>query len=151
MFHLLVIAAAWAFQVEQDPLGQAVYVAEIRERPGVGLQFSCGGIVGVVLQYNLGDAAYADKRFSTAEPEWEDVRFDFAEGPYDTTAKLAPITDGIGAYEIKGSDAAFIAGLFQAGGSVSIKHDDATAAFSLEGAGLAIGQVFDACPFKYPA
>ncbi len=127
-------------------MGQPVYTAEIP-----GLTFSCGGMVGVVLQFNLGDVNYGDKRYSPAEPEWEDVRFIFAEGPYDTTAKRAPITDGIGTYEIKGSDAAFIAGLFQSGGSVTIKHDDALADFSLDGAGLAIGRVLEACPFKYPA
>ena len=150
MIFALVIAASWVFQAGQDPLGQPVYTAGVRYE-AAQLTFSCGGIVGVVLQFNLGDVNYGDKRYSPAEPEWEDVRFTFAEGPYDTTAKRAPITEGIGTYEIKGSDAAFIAGLFQSGGSVAIKHDDAEAHFSLDGAGPAIGQVIDACPFKYPA
>lgn len=151
----LLVAASigWQFAASQDPLGQSVYVAALvpdEARPHVGLRFSCGGIVGVQLTFNLGELTYSDKQLSDVEPEWEDVRFLFGEGPYDTTAKRAPITEGIGTYEIKGSDAAFVAGLLQSGGQVEIIHDDAKASFSLDGAGLAIGEVIEACPFKYP-
>ena len=66
-----------------------------------------------MLQFNLGEVEYRGRQFSTDEPAWEDVRFAFPEGDYDTTAKRAPITDGLGTYEIKGSEAAFVAGLLQ--------------------------------------
>lgn len=156
MIHTLIFAAAiaggWHFETARDPLGQPVYVAEIvpdAERPHVALRFQCGGMTGVVLQFNLGEVQYAGSQFSPREPEWEDVRFEFEEGPYKTTAKRAPITDGIGTYEIKGSEAAFVADLLKTVGSVSIKRQLVAFTFPLDGAATAIGEVVSACPFKY--
>jgi hypothetical protein len=157
LIRTLIIAAAvaggWQFQTANDPLGQPVYVASIAPdagRPYVGLKFSCGGIVGVVLQFNLGEIRYAGAAFSRREPEFEDVSFAFAEGKYDTTAKRAPITDGIATYEIKGSEAAFVAGLLKDSGSVVVSRGDISFAFPLTGARFAIDEVLSACPFKYP-
>ena len=155
MIRTLMVAAAlgaWHMETERDPLGQAVYVAEVAPdtaRPHVALRFLCGGMTGVVLQFNLGDTQYARAQFLTAEPAWEDVRFEFPEGKYDSAAKRAPITDGLGTYEIKGSDAAFIAGLLKDSDQVSITRGNAAYTFPLGGASLAIGEVIEACPFKY--
>ena len=149
---LLAAAGSWHFEAIRDPLGQPVYAAEIApdaERPYVALRFLCGGMTGVVLQFNLGEVQYAGSQFSRREPEFEDVQFDFEEGPYKTTAKRAPITDGIGTYEIKGSEAAFVADLLTTVGSVSIKRKLVAYTFPLDGAAAAIGEVVSACPFKY--
>lgn len=155
---LVVLAAAalkissWQYSTHVDPLGQTVYIAESlaqAEAPRLQLRFSCGGIVGVELQYNLGQASFSERDFSLEEPAWEDVSFAFPEGPYPTTSKKAPLTDGIGTFEIKGGDAMFIANLFRSGGSVDITHGDQQARFSLEGASVPITQVIESCPFKY--
>ena len=149
---VLALSAAWHMETERDPLGQSVYVAAVEPddtRPEVGLKFSCGGVVGVVLQFNLGETEHTPDQFSTSEPSSENVHFEFPEGKYDSTAKRAPITDGLGTYEIKGSEAAFIAGLMKDSDQVSISRGGATYTFPLGGAALAIGEVVDACPFKY--
>ena len=101
------------------------------------------------MQYNLGQPSFSERDFSTEEPEWEDVSFEFPEGSYPTTAKKAPLTDGVGTFEIKGSDAMFIATLFRSGGSVGITHGIEHAHFSLDGASDPITQVIESCPFKY--
>jgi hypothetical protein len=149
----LVAASGWQFETRTDPIGQTVYVAELRpsaEQTPTQLRFSCGGIVGVELQFNLGQASYDSGAFSTADPPWEDVKFTFAEGAYPTTAKRAPLTDGMGTYEIKGGDAMFIAKLIKAGGEVTIEHNGQSQHFQLEGASDPVTQVIEQCPFKYP-
>lgn len=156
MIQTLVLSAAlagsWHFDTLRDPLGQAVYVAEVapdEERPHIALRFLCGGMTGVVLQFNLGEIQFAGSQFSRREPTWEDFRFEFEEGPYKTSAKRAPIADGLGTYEIKGSEAAFVADLLTTAGSVSIKSELIAYTFPLDGAAAAIGEVVSACPFKY--
>ena len=147
-----VITGSWHFGTERDPLGNPVYFAEVvpdSARPDIALKYSCGGVVGVVLQFNLGNIEYEGNQFSTDEPAPEGFRFQFPEGPYDTLAKRAPITDGLSTYEIKGSEAAFIAGLMQDSENVSIKRESVSFTFPLEGAQAAIAEVTDACPFKY--
>lgn len=147
-----VAATSWKFDVRTDPLGQNVYVAEASvstDLPQAKLQFSCGGIIGVELQFNLGQASYSGKALSNEEPAWEDVTFVFPEGPYPTTTKKAPLTDGVGTFEIKGNDAMFIARLFRSGGEVVIEHARQAARFMLQGAAGPINEVIDACPFKY--
>ena len=149
----LLAASGWQFETRTDPIGQTVYVAELvapADQAGTQLRFSCGGIIGVELQFNLGQTGYASGAFSTDDPPWEDVKFTFAEGEYPTTAKRAPLTDGVGTYEIKGGDAMFIAKLIKAGGEVTISHDGHSARFMLEGAADPVTQVIEQCPFKYP-
>lgn len=152
LIFALAFGAAWQFGAERDPLGQQVYIASVApetERPHVALRFLCGGVTGVVLQFNLGDVETAGPQFSTAEPGAEDVRFAFLEGNYDTAAKRAPIADGLGTFEIKGSEAAFVAGLLRDSEAVAIQRGSAEFTFPLAGANVAIGEVFEACPFKY--
>lgn len=154
MFGALIVAAfgAWAFATERDPMGQPVYVASVApdaERPAVGLRFLCGGVTGVVLQFNLGEVEYEGSQFSTDEPEFEDVKFAFLEGTYDSTAKRAPIVDGLATYEIKGSEAAFVVGLMKDSERVTVSRGEASYSFSLSGARGAIDEVILACPFKY--
>lgn len=153
MFHLALVAAfsaaAWQFATEHDPLGQPVYVARVAPdaaRPFVSLKYVCGGVAGVTLQFNLGTMA---KDFSTKEPGFEDVRFEFPEGKYDSAARRAPLTDGIDTFEIKGSEAAFIAGLMSDSDAVTVSRGGASFTFPLSGARFAIGEVKSACPFKY--
>ena len=143
------VASGWHFGTERDPLGQPVYVAEVAPDGARTLKYLCGGVVGVVLQFNLGEIEYGGNQFSTNEPTDEAFHFEFPEGPYDTLAKRAPITDGLSTYEIKGSEAAFIAGLMQDSDSVSIKRESVSFTFTLDGAKAAIAEVTDACPFKY--
>lgn len=157
MSHILLAvalsASGWQFQTHTDPIGQSVYIAQtvpVAGEPRQVLRFSCGGIVGVELQFNLGQAPFESKDFSTDDPQWEDVQFVFAEGAYPTTAKRAPLTDGIGTYEIKGGDAMFIAKLLKSGGEVTIDHAEESLRFALDGASDPISQVIDQCPFKYP-
>jgi hypothetical protein len=150
---LLAGAMAWQFVTERDPLGLPVYVAAVRPdpaRPYVGVKYSCGGIIGVELQFNLGDARYSASAFSAGEPPFETVRFAFPEGQYDSTAKRAPITEGIGTYEVKGSEAAFLAGLLKDSDKVTIQRGSNSFTFPLDGARFAIDEVVSACPFKYP-
>lgn len=154
MLSVLIIAAlgGWSFATEPDPLGNPVYTASVapdEARPSVGIRFSCGGVVGVVLQFNLGEVEYEGPQFSTDEPEWEDVTFVFPEGRYDSTAKRAPITDGLATYEIKGSEAAFLVGLMKDSESVAVSRGEAAFTFPLSGARGAIDQVLSECPFKY--
>lgn len=147
------IASGWQVETLRDPLGQPVYVASVAPdaaRPYVQLKYSCGGIVGVELQFNLGETRYAAGAFSTSDPPAEDVLFTFPEGKYETIAKRAPITEGIGAYEIKGSEAAFVAGLFKDSDSVAVQRESVSVTFPLAGARFAIDEVISACPFKYP-
>lgn len=148
---ILFFAAAllWQFQTLSDPLGQPVYVASIAPdaaRPFVHLKYSCGGIVGVELQFNLGEMPAA---ITNDEPQFEHVRFGFAEGNYDTVARRAPITEGLGTFEIKGSEANFVAGLLKDSDGVQVARNDASISFSLLGARVAIDEVMSACPFKY--
>jgi hypothetical protein len=164
MFRVLMFAAlagSWQFATEQDPMGVPVYVASIapdEARPEVALRFSCGGVVGVVLQFNLGDIKYEWQQFSTDEPPEEDVRFSFVEGRYDSAAKRAPIADGLGTYEIKGSEAAFLVGLIkdsevgpvEGSWGVEVSRGEAAFMFPLAGARGAIDQALEACPYKYP-
>jgi hypothetical protein len=154
MFALVVAAVGvWAFAAERDPMGQTVYVASIApdpERPFVGLKYLCGGVTGVVFQFNLGEVEYEGSQFSTDEPTSEDVKFVFLEGTYDSTAKRAPIVDGLATYEIKGSEAAFVVGLMKDSESVTVSRGEASFQFSLSGARGAIDEVTLACPFKYP-
>jgi hypothetical protein len=162
---LLAGAMAWQFATERDPLGQPVFVAEIAPGGAQSLRYLCGGITGVVLQFNLGETDFDARQFSTNEPKFEDVEFVFAEGKYRTSAKRAPITDGLATYEIKGSEAAFVAGLLTDSaklmgdiyyfdpknqGRVSISRGNTSFSFLLTGADAAISGVKDACPFKYP-
>jgi hypothetical protein len=151
---LLAAALAWQFGTDHDPLGNPVYVAEVKADGVRSLRFLCGGMTGVVLQFNLGfetsPSEYAAGAFSAGEPPVENVRFAFVEGNYDTTARRAPITDGIGTYEIKGSDAAFIAGLMTDSESVEIHRGRVTFRFPLAGAKGAIEEARTACPYKYP-
>jgi len=155
MFSLLLalsIGGLWQFGAERDPLGQEVFVASIApeaERPHVALRFLCGGVTGVVLQFNLGEVETEGPQFSTEEPAFDDVRFSFVEGNYNTTAKRAPIADGLGTFEIKGSEAAFVAGLLRDSDSVAVVRGGVSFTFPLAGANVAIGEVFSACPFKY--
>ena len=144
--------SGWQYLTHVDPIGQTVHVAEFISNDNAlssQLRFSCGGIVGVELQFNLGHSNFDSSDLANEEPEWEDVSFEFAEGPYPTTAKRAPLTDGVGTFEIKGGDAMFIAKLLRSGGSVVITHGDQQAGFSLVGASAPISQTIDACPFKY--
>lgn len=146
------VAGAWQVDTLRDPLGQPVYVASVTpdaSRPYVQLKYSCGGIVGVELQFNLGEVKYSGV-FSTGEPPQEDVHFTFPEGKYDTLARRAPLTEGIGAFEIKGSEAAFVAGLLKDSERVTVARHNVSVTFPLSGARLAIDEVMDACPFKYP-
>lgn len=152
MVRVLMIAAAlgaggWNFETARDPLGQPVYVASVmadEARPQIALRFSCGGIAGVVFQFNMGDMQVAGL---LAEPVPEDVRFEFASGGYETTAKRAAIVDGIGTFEIKGTEAFHVASLMQ-GDRVTVTRGRFSSTFPLNGASAAIGQVVDACPFK---
>ncbi len=149
---LLAAALGWQFATERDPLGQPVYVATVTPdpaRPLVGVRYSWGGIVGVELQFNLGDVRYAGAAFSTGDPPFETVRFTFPEGQYDTTAKRAPITEGIGTYEVKGSEAAFLASLLKDSETVTIQRGQISFTFPLNGARFAIEEVVSVCPFKY--
>jgi hypothetical protein len=151
MFSLLLAAAlAWQFQTERDPLGQSVYVAGIVPDETRSLRYLCGGVTGVVLQFNLGETEHGAGAFSPDEPKPEEVRFSFLEGDYDTLAQRAPITDGLGTYEIKGSEAAFVAGLFKDSEAVTVKRGDVSFQFTLDGARAAIDEAMNACPFKYP-
>lgn len=150
MLRVFLLALVWQFATEHDPLGQPVYVAEVVPDQVRSLRFMCGGVTGVVLQFNLGEVEYAGSAYSAGDPAFEDVRFAFIEGNYDTSAKRAPITDGVGTYEIKGSDAAFIAGLLKDSESVEIRRGEASFRFPLDGARGAIDEALNACPFKYP-
>lgn len=141
---------AWQFATERDPLGQSVYVAEIAPDETRSLRYLCGGVTGVVLQFNLGETEHGPGAFSAAEPKPEEVQFSFLEGAYDTLAARAPIADGLGTYEIKGSEAAFVAGLFKDSDAVTVKRGNVSFQFSLAGAQGAIGEAMNACPFKYP-
>src|SRR5262245_48693225 len=139
MIVLLLTAASsvWQFEAISDPVGKPVFVASVApeaERPEVSLRYLCGGVVGVVLQFNLGEVETGSGQFSTDEPQEEPVRFSFLEGDYDTTAKRAPIMDGLGTYEIKASEAAFVVGLFKDSERVSVRRGDASFSFPLEGA-----------------
>ena len=142
---------AWQFATEQDPLGQPVYVAQIAPDQVRSLRFLCGGITGVVLQFNLGETEYGSDAFSIAEPKPEQVRFHFVEGNYDSTAQRAPIADGMGTYEIKGSEAAFVAGLMKDSDAVTVTRGDVSFRFPLDGARFAIDEVVSACPYQYPS
>jgi hypothetical protein len=147
---LLAGAMAWQFQTARDPLGMPVYVAEIAPDEMRSLRFLCGGVTGVVLQFNLGETEHPAEAYSADEPKDEEVRFTLLGVDYDTLAKRAPLTDGLGTYEIKGSEAAFVAGLFKDSDAVTVKRGQVSFQFSLIGAGGAIAEAMDACPFKYP-
>ena len=158
MLRTLTIAAAlaapgWRFDTARDPLGHPVYVAFVapdEARPEVALRFLCGGVTGVVLQFNLGETAYDRSQFSTDEPADEDVRFAFVEGKYDTRARRAPIADGLGTYQITGSEAAFVVGLLADSERVVVSRGEVSFTFPLAGARGAIEAAMSACPYKYP-
>lgn len=145
-------AATWRFDIQTDPLGQSVYVAETigsENLPQALIRFSCGGLPGVLLQFNLGQARFDGEDFSLDDPAWEDVTFTFPEGDYPTTTKRAALADGVGTFEIKGNEAMFIARQLKAGGEVTITHAQRSARFLLDGAAGPIAEAIDACPFKY--
>jgi len=154
MFPIFFMAAfagttAWQVETARDPLGQAVYVASVAPddaRPQIALRFVCGGIAGVVFQFNTGDMRIAGL---LAEPAPEDVRFEFAHSGYETTAKRAAIVDGIGTFEIKGTEAFHVANLMQGSGGVTVTRGRFSLTFPLDGAAAAIGEVMSQCPFKY--
>jgi hypothetical protein len=150
IMHALIMAAAlagtggWTYETVPDPLGQAVHVAQVApdgDRPYVALRLMCGGITGVVLQVNLGEMGTA--------PPASGLSFDVAGAPaYSTAASLAPITDGVGTYEVKGSEAGNVAHLLMQGASVTVQQGETSFTFPLSGASLAIGEVIANCPFK---
>lgn len=148
----------WTYATERDPLGQAVHVAEIKpdeSRPFVAMRLMCGGIVGVSLQVNLGEMQSAAVTSAPAG-----LSFEVGFGPmyanaaaYSATAAKAPITDGLGTYELKGSEAGNVAHLLMQGNSLSgdtvlVKTGAAHYIFPLSGAPTAIGEVIANCPFK---
>lgn len=152
MTTMAIAVSAWRFDVQSDPLGQSVYVAEARsseELPQAFLRFSCGGIPGVLLQFNLGQALQDGADFRHGDPAWEDVTFVFPEGEYPAATKRAAIADGIGTFEIKGSEAMFIARQFKAGGELTVKQGAQSARFHLDEAAGPISEVIASCPFKY--
>ncbi len=150
MLRVFLMALVWQFATEHDPLGQPVYVAQVAPDRVRSVRFMCGGVTGVVLQFNLGETEHERGAYSAAEPPTEAVRFAFAEGNYDTTARRAPITEGIGTYEITGSEAVFVAGLMKDSESVEIRRGEASAQFPLAGARGAIDEARSACPYQYP-
>ncbi len=148
--RILMIAVAlagsgtWHYDTARDPLGQTVNVAEIvpdAARPYIALRLMCGGIAGVAIQVNLGQMQ--------ASPERGEMSFAI-EGarPYATAASLAPITDGVGTYEIKGSEAGNVAHLLMKGENVTVRQGAASETFSLSGAAAAIGQVITNCSYR---
>lgn len=146
----ILLSLSWQVATLSDPLGRPVYVAEVAPDSARSLRFLCGGITGVVLQFNLGRLTPSQDAFSLADPEPEAVRFAFAEGNYETTAFRAPITDGIGTYEIKGEEAVFVLSLMRDSEWVEVLHAGATADFPLAGAKAAIDETRAQCPYKYP-
>jgi len=152
--RVLILAAlaasggAWHYETQADPLGQTVHVAEIapdEARPFVALRLMCGGIQGVVLQVNLGQMQFA----SMTAPPASGLSFNVGSAPaYSTAAAVAPITDGVGTYEIKGSEAGNVAHLMMQGESVTVHQGSASFTFPLSGASTAIGEVIANCPFK---
>jgi hypothetical protein len=145
-------ASSWHFDVQSDPLGQNVYVAEAtgsEDLPQAFLRFSCGGMPGVLLQLNLGQALQDGGDFRADDPAWEDVTFVFPEGEYAAATKRAAIADGIGTFEIKGSEAMFIARQFKAGGELIVRQSVHSARFMLDEAAGPISEVIASCPFKY--
>ncbi len=147
---LILLALSWQVATLSDPLGRPVYVAEVAPDSARSLRFLCGGMTGVVLQFNLGRITPSADAFSLNEPRPENVRFTFAEGNYDTTAMRAPITDGIGTYEIKGEEAIFVLSLMRDSEQVEVQHAGGTADFPLTGARAAIDETRANCPYKYP-
>ena len=151
--RILMIAAAlagtsaWHYETTRDPLGQTVHVAEIvpdGARPYIALRLICGGMSGVVVQVNLGQMQFASM---TGAPSG--INFDVQDAPpYATSAALAPITDGVGTYEIKGSEAGNVAHLLMRGETVTVHQGAARQAFSLNGAATAIGEVIGNCAYK---
>src|SRR5947207_2240368 len=103
-------SAGWHYETTHDPLGQAVHVA------------------GVVLQVNLGQMQFGSV---TAAPA-SGLSFNVGEAPaYLAAASMAPITDGVGTYEIKGSEAGNIAHLLMQGESVTVHQGAAGFTFPL--------------------
>jgi hypothetical protein len=142
-------AGQWRYETARDALGQTVHVASIAPdaaRPYIALRFLCGGIGGVVFQFNTGDMQLAGL---ASEPIFEGVRFEFADLSHQATATRAAIADGIGTFEIKGSEAFRLASLMQRGGSVLVSRGRFRLAFPLDGAIDAIGRVLEACPYKF--
>ena len=136
--------AAWRYTSAHDPLGQTVHIAEIvpdAARPYVALRLFCGGIAGVSLQVNLGQMQVA--------ANGGELVFSVDNGAaYTTPATLAPITDGVGTFEIKGSEAGSVAQLLLHGAAVSVREGEASVTFVLSGAAAAIGEVIARCPYK---
>jgi len=141
-------SGAWHYETANDPLGQTVHIAEVspdEARPFVAMRLMCGGISGVSLQVNLGQMQYAS--MTSVSPRG--LSFNVGDAPaYSASAAMAPITDGVGTYEIKGSEAGNVAHLLMQGESVTVHQGDASFTFPLMGASLAIGEVIANCPFK---
>lgn len=138
----------WHYDTTHDPLGQTVHVAEVapdQARPFVAMRLMCGGMTGVVLQVNLGQMQYASMTGAGARS----LAFNVGSAPaYSAEAAVAPVVDGVGTYEIKGSEAGNIAHMLMQGESVTVHQGDASFTFPLSGASLAIGEVISNCPFK---
>jgi hypothetical protein len=146
-------AATWRFDVQTDPLGQSVYVAEAtgsQELPQALIRFSCGGMPGVLLQFNLGQAGFEEQDFGNDDPAWEEVTFAFPAATYPAPAKRAALADGVGTFEIKGTDAIAIVRQLTGGGEMTVTHNLQSARFVLDGAAGPISEVIASCPFKYP-
>jgi hypothetical protein len=141
-------AGGWHYETTLDPLGQTVHVAAVAPeagRPYVGMRLMCGGLPGIVLQVNLGDMRYASMVGAPARS----LTFETANAPaHEAAAARAPIADGVGTYEIKGSEARNVAHLLTRGNQVTVRQGSQSATFPLTGAALAIGEVIANCPFK---
>jgi hypothetical protein len=141
------MAAGWHYEATHDALGQTVHVAEIVPdvaRPYVAMRVMCGGLAGISLQINLGEMQTA----SMAAPAGG-LTFEISQSPaYSAAASMAPLTDGIGTYEIKGSEAGDVAHLLMRGDEVTVRQGPTSATFPLAGAAGAIGEVIANCPLK---
>src|SRR6185503_6498164 len=100
-----VSTAAWKYESQTDPLGQTVHVAQIapeEARPFVAMRLMCGGISGVMLQVNLGEMQSA---LMTSPVVGLSFSFNSDVADCSAAASIAPVVDGVGTYEIKGSEA----------------------------------------------
>ena len=143
----LAMAGSWHYEATHDALGQTVHVAEIvpdAARPYVAMRVMCGGLAGISLQVNLGEMQSA----SMTAPAGG-LTFEIAKSPaYSAAAAMAPLTDGVGTYEIKGSEAGDVAHLLMRGDEVTVRQGAVSATFPLAGAAGAIGELIANCPLK---
>jgi hypothetical protein len=139
---------SWHYEATHDALGQTVHVAEIvpnAARPYVAMRVMCGGLAGISLQVNLGQMQFA----SMAAAPAGGLTFEIAKSPaYSAAAAMAPLTDGVGTYEIKGSEAGDVAHLLMRGDAVTVRQGRVSATFPLAGAAGAIGELIANCPLK---